>query len=522
MYMTQGRASAELKGVAVETSVVHGGGHYVLEVKMGGGKALAPAREGRVCYVILIDKSKSMGEFNKLGTALDAAVQLLQYMAPDDLIAVAVFDEKVKYVIPLMEVEKARRRAEKIRHVKPGTYTLMYEALTDVVNTLMKQKGIESYIKRVVLISDGEPWPTYTEKAYYERFGKMARRVGIAITTIGVGPDYGREIMYTLASASGGAWYHLDEISDLSEVLRADVSHAKKVLLRGVKIEVKPEGGTIKEAYLLRRHPQRLDTGGVYEVGDIAAGETVVLTAALDAPGGTSVKIRVSDAEGGTVEEALTLPKEEQFSSETEVGDATRLLTLAREGAKLLENPDEVNIEILEEVANTAVLPQIREQARKIIEAARERDHRSVAEATDMTIVVQDVTKIVPEEGAQIPPPSSDKPKAVLVLLGEVGRLEVSQPYRRVGRQDLAGVVPDDALRYITRRCGPEDDVKCEKEREQFVVVYRDGRYYIYDRGSTGGTWLNGNRVGPEGAEIRDGDEILIGRSVRLKVKYEV
>jgi pSer/pThr/pTyr-binding forkhead associated (FHA) protein len=54
----------------------------------------------------------------------------------------------------------------------------------------------------------------------------------------------------------------------------------------------------------------------------------------------------------------------------------------------------------------------------------------------------------------------------------------------------------------------PQKDLDASKDHA--VVTYENGRYYISDKGSTNGTYVNGKRV--EKAEISDGDDIQFGK----------
>jgi pSer/pThr/pTyr-binding forkhead associated (FHA) protein len=52
-------------------------------------------------------------------------------------------------------------------------------------------------------------------------------------------------------------------------------------------------------------------------------------------------------------------------------------------------------------------------------------------------------------------------------------------------------------------------------------LCYSEGSYILVDQSSRNGTWLNGKRVGAEGAKVRLGDHILIGRSTFEIQVYE-
>jgi Ca-activated chloride channel family protein len=148
-------------------------------------------------------------------------------MSPNDVMAVDTFDERVKAVLLTTPAPKALERAKHLDKVIPSTYIFLNQALSKELDDLAAGSGslfrrgppLSGYVKRIVLITDGEPWPYYTEEHWYESLGRTAASYGISITAIGVGYDYNEKILYKLASASGGTWYHAADISDVSQIL---------------------------------------------------------------------------------------------------------------------------------------------------------------------------------------------------------------------------------------------------------------------------------------------------------------
>ncbi len=54
---------------------------------------------------------------------------------------------------------------------------------------------------------------------------------------------------------------------------------------------------------------------------------------------------------------------------------------------------------------------------------------------------------------------------------------------------------------------------------EHACIVRSDSRYRVFDLGSTNGSWVNGKRLGPDGAELRVGDVLRVG-AVEIMVSY--
>jgi hypothetical protein len=103
---------------------------------------------------------------------------------------------------------------------------------------------------------------------------------------------------------------------------------------------------------------------------------------------------------------------------------------------------------------------------------------------------------------AQAPAPA--RSAALHVSLDVEGRShQVSSPVTVLGRGAEADVVVDDA--GVSRR---------------HAEVHTDGaRVRVVDLGSTNGTFVDGERVGPQGAPLADGSRITIGRT-RIVVRF--
>ncbi|HXG63886.1 MAG TPA: FHA domain-containing protein, partial [Blastocatellia bacterium] len=63
---------------------------------------------------------------------------------------------------------------------------------------------------------------------------------------------------------------------------------------------------------------------------------------------------------------------------------------------------------------------------------------------------------------------------------------------------------------------GPENPIQLTDayaSRRHATLLYKDGRYLIIDAGSANGVFVNGERIGAEGHELRPGDQIVIGKT---------
>ncbi len=100
----------------------------------------------------------------------------------------------------------------------------------------------------------------------------------------------------------------------------------------------------------------------------------------------------------------------------------------------------------------------------------------------------------------QKPPPPPAEVYAVLVKFGGTeGKIEITAPDVIIGRDpQLAGIVLDDPS--VSPRHGR-------------IVRMGDGHPWVFDMGSTAGSWKNFEEIPPEGASLREGDRLNFGRA---------
>jgi len=106
-----------------------------------------------------------------------------------------------------------------------------------------------------------------------------------------------------------------------------------------------------------------------------------------------------------------------------------------------------------------------------------------------------------PSAASRIPPPTSAAPH-LLVVESHEGQPPIGAEFPlsaavTIGRNDENAISLDD--RYVSG--------------SHALILLREGRRVLVDRGSTNGTLVNGNRVDAE-VELSEGDRISVGRTV--------
>jgi Ca-activated chloride channel family protein len=503
----------------VDVSANRDGEYVDVEVRLSAPIAGVPGPRIPMAFMLLIDSSKSMGEFDKLAQATDIAKRLIENMGADDVVAVYTFDEKVKAVIPLMPAEKAREKMGRLDKIKPGSYTLLYQALVKAIEELRfgpkslfgRRESLENFVRRIVVITDGEPWPYYTEEHWYEALGRSAASYKISITAIGVGYDYNEKILYKLASASGGTWYHASKLSDVAEILLRELKRARGVVARRPVVKIETSADVV-EARKLGHTVTSLGAVREAELEDISAGDVVSVVFRLKPQGSLNAEVVVITEEGEI---------RRQITEESMAADRTATLAfqLAGELQKAVEG-GVIQVEVLQAVSEEEAVPDhYREKAKKVLEKLQSGESKELAQ--EATTLIYPLATEAGQEVGQAPPPQATEsaqreagtaeggpaqPVAGLeceILCVETGKsMRVSLP-AVLGRGELASILPSDKVSYISR-----------KHIEIFV---KDGEVYIKDAGSRNGIFIGGERVTE--AKIGPDVDVVLAKAATVKIK---
>ena len=175
-----------------------------------------PRREEKNRAVVLvIDKSGSMREENKMLYAQEAAKAVARQLKDNDLLAVVGFDVSPFVVVPMETVGHLRATVEaQIGRLKPGGQTYFYPALLEAKRQIER---VNSGRKHVILISDGETRGTQGELV--DLVNVMKNEMKITVSAVAVGDDADIRIMKRISQYGGGLFHHTLDASTLPQIV---------------------------------------------------------------------------------------------------------------------------------------------------------------------------------------------------------------------------------------------------------------------------------------------------------------
>lgn len=193
---------------------------------------------------LILDKSQSMAENDKLQLTKEAARGLIKNLKDDDYVGVIGFDSVPFEVVELTRIAEGRDDA--LRNVGllfPRGKTNLMPAIDEGRRRLER---VAAGRKHMIILTDGQipdGGPTYIELT------RQLRLEGITVSTVMVGGEGVDRILQGMAEVGGGSFYQTYDPRSLPNIFLADV-------------KVASGEQTMKEAseYLVRRGPDDIQS----------------------------------------------------------------------------------------------------------------------------------------------------------------------------------------------------------------------------------------------------------------------
>jgi uncharacterized membrane protein len=212
-HVSEGNAFLMLGG---ENSFGPGGYRETPIEKILPVKLIEPRKEERNRGVILvIDKSGSMRDQDKLLYAKEAAKAVASQLREKDMLGVVGFDVSPFVVVPLGSVERNREAvASQIDRLKAGGRTYLYPAIVEAKRQLEKEKTSR---KHVIILSDGETGGSGGD--YIDLVTVMKNELKITISTVAIGDQANIPLLKRIAQYGGGLFHHTFDPTSLPQIV---------------------------------------------------------------------------------------------------------------------------------------------------------------------------------------------------------------------------------------------------------------------------------------------------------------
>jgi Ca-activated chloride channel family protein len=214
---------------------------------------------------LVVDRSGSMSG-QPLHEALKCVEHIAGYLTSSDQMSVVVYDDTIKVLMPLSPVTSLDRVKQMLATVNSGGSTDLFGGWEEGAKQL--EKGQETSISRVILLSDGQANHGLLDQDAIEAHCRSWLAKGVSTTTVGLGRGFNEDLMISMARASGGQQYYGQTAADLFDSFDEELSLLQALCLRQLSIKLIPAQGVIVEP--LGIFEQNAD--GSYHLSDLAWG----------------------------------------------------------------------------------------------------------------------------------------------------------------------------------------------------------------------------------------------------------
>ncbi|MFT7625282.1 MAG: hypothetical protein ACI9WU_004473 [Myxococcota bacterium] len=223
-----------------------------LQLGMNSGLSAEAVEEGQFNLSVVIDRSGSMAENNKMEFVRDGLIQMLDILDSGDIFSIVSYSTTAKVVLAPTPVTEENREMIKnlILDLKTGGKTNLHGGLKLGYEQVMKNAANNALTPRVVLLSDGIANEGITDIDAILAFSKSYNDVGIGLTTIGVGQDLQFDMLHLLASQGSGNFFFLDSAEKLAQVFTEELEYLLTPVADNLKIWMTlPDGFGVEDVY---------------------------------------------------------------------------------------------------------------------------------------------------------------------------------------------------------------------------------------------------------------------------------
>jgi Ca-activated chloride channel homolog len=174
--------------------------------------------------ILVIDKSGSMREDNRILYAQEAAKAVARQLKDNDLLGVIGFDVDPFVVVPLASVGSLRGSFNtQIERLKPAGRTVMLPAIVEAKRQLERQNAGR---KHVIILSDGETGGSGGD--FIDLVNVMKAEQQITVSAIAIGAEANIPLLKRITQYGGGFFHHISDPTTLPQIVLQRVQEKQK------------------------------------------------------------------------------------------------------------------------------------------------------------------------------------------------------------------------------------------------------------------------------------------------------
>jgi VWFA-related protein len=214
-----------------------------------------------ITVVLVVDRSLSMEEEDRMGGLKRAVATFLKGLPPGSRVAVIAFGSEVEVICPF--TDDFRRAGDAVDALAPAGATRYYDAVAEALDLISKEGG-----RRAVLaLTDGED--TFSQSADLASVILAAQRQGTPVHTLGLGSEQEIEsgALRKLASSTRGQYYPARRADQLRSIYEQLAERLKSSYTLVYKTDRRIPDGTLRPVRVYYRQSRGAGETAVFIPG---------------------------------------------------------------------------------------------------------------------------------------------------------------------------------------------------------------------------------------------------------------
>jgi Mg-chelatase subunit ChlD len=187
--------------------------------------------------VLVIDKSGSMAEYDKMSRVKDSLRTMLTKLRQDDVISIVAFDTEAQVLYPARTIGDGADLRRAIDCLEPDGWTNLHSGLM-LGYAEAKKHFRAGATNRVILLTDGIANRGVVAPARIAAESARYNEKGIDLSTIGVGLDLNNDLLRTLARSGRGLYHFISDYKDINKVFVNEVQSLISSVARTVQVKI--------------------------------------------------------------------------------------------------------------------------------------------------------------------------------------------------------------------------------------------------------------------------------------------
>ena len=229
--------------------------------------------------VFLLDVSGSMNSPDKLPLLKNSFAMLVDTLAPEDTVAIAVYAGAAGTVLEPTKVKEKGKILASLDKLRAGGSTAGGAGIR-LAYSLAEMNFDEKAVNRVILATDGDFNVGITNQNELKSYIENKRKTGIFLSVLGFGQgNYNDALMQTLAQNGNGNAAYIDSLNEARKVLVDEAGSTLFTIAKDVKIQIEFNPARVHdyrligyETRLLKREDFNNDK---VDAGDVGSGHSV-------------------------------------------------------------------------------------------------------------------------------------------------------------------------------------------------------------------------------------------------------